>query len=563
MILDLPYKVKIVEKEKLNFSIIILNNINNEYNLPNILKKLVEFRDMGGEVYILNIDSTENVFNIAKEWGCAVEDGYSFRRLIDEEMCNVINDKFNMDDKENVKIVNINDTYVDYSSAKNYATTLTQNNMILMMNADSNIIHFNPIEINKSINIYNKLNFTSYNNDENIVFYDKTKFSWFNIILEKLIHFQSTSDNTNIQETIIPENILRIDSTIAKNEDIVALAVNCYMDNSNEELSQAFAKSLLNNNFLHSSYSEFNRHLSLTNSNVRKSETLVYIGDYFIKTERETEGLDYYHKAYLECSTRRTPLYKLGEYFYFKNEREKAIFYLEGCLNITKPENTNERDFIYKDGPYSMLYVAYWWIGKPEKGKYYFDKALEINPYNELYIEETIFHYEYKGNIIQGDLSFQEIQFLYEKSKNSKNILEILPNNGRSTHALINGCDGLITVIMENENKEFIENIQNPGNLRVIISPIQDAIKKLESEKQKFDLVYINDYVNIPDSDNLNRLNLEKLTNKIICGSKYNHLKEMIDQSFEISGCKENIWYKDISTFEKITIYKKKNIKDE
>ena len=33
----------------------------------------------------------------------------------------------------------------------------------------------------------------------------------------------------------------------------------------------------------------------------------------------------------------------------------------------------------------------------------------------------------------------------------------------------------------------------------------------------------------------------------------------MIDDTFEISGVTENIWYKNISSFEKTTIYKKKN----
>ena len=51
----------------------------------------------------------------------------------------------------------------------------------------------------------------------------------------------------------------------------------------------------------------------------------------------------------------------------------------------------------------------------------------------------------------------------------------------------------------------------------------------------------------------------EKFANKLICGTNYNEFKNKIDEAFEISGIDNNIWYKNVSTFEKTIIYKRKN----
>jgi tetratricopeptide (TPR) repeat protein len=573
---DLPYKVKMIERKNnyntmLNFSIILLTK-NDEQKLTTLLNSLIEFRDRGGEVCILDIGSTDNTINIAKEWGCIVEDGSSFSRVIDDDMALILNEKFSKDDIDiddhpnNFHLKN-GDTYFDYSGARNYAATLSSNDIIFMISTDANLTFFNISEIENIINDgHDGILFTYYHNKKNNVWkiYNRKKFTWCNVLYEVL-----NITDENIKIITVAEDCLRLDSNEeVENIDynLAGLAVNCFLDMGNDNLSYIFARTLLKNNFLGSAYNEFQRHLTICNNNVKRSESLVMIGDYLIKIGRDEEGINHYQRAYLECDTIRLPLYRLGKHYYFTGDRNKCIFYLEGCLNIPKTENSSDIDddnfFMYNDGPYSMLYVSYWWNDDRKKGKYYFDKAIALNPYFKLYIDESIYHYEYKISDIRGYLTFQDVQYLYSESKKVKTILEVYPENGRGTHALLAGCDGLITVITKNDEKEFSNVLENPGNLRIINMSSGNAIELLEFENEKFDMVILHNYHEIINDYNphLGISTFEKFSKKLICGSNYNENKNLIDGTFEITGKKDNIWYKNIESFEKTTIYIKKTI---
>lgn len=550
IIFNLPYKVKIIEKSMINFSIIILTK-NNEKQLKKLLITLENFKE-NGEILILDNGSNDNTINIATEYGCKVEDGSNFLRIIDEEMSNIINEKFNADNG----IVKNGDQYFDYSGARNYIASLASNDMILMLDINSDILYFNISEFERYVNEgYDMIKF-NHNKKSVTEFYNRKKFNWTNIVYEILIENEETKkiDTSDsilkfVENDIYTENI---------SDKIIGLSVNCFLSPNDERLSQLFALELYEN-FLNSSYKEFNRHLTICNYNVYRSITLAHIGNYFMRTGRENEAIEYYHKSYIECSDIRLALYKLGYHFYIKKDWKKSILYLEGCLNIPKIDDV-DYDFMYKDGPYSMLYVCYWWIGNPEKGKYYFDKALEIDPFNQLYIDEAIYHYNYIGNTIRGYLSFQQLQTLNNFSKKSKSILEVYPDDPRGTEALLNGFDGIVTVLLNTDKSSFLEKLGNPGNLRIINMNYEDALNYLNDEK--FDMVFIhgndNKYNEILEHNFYIGFHIwEKFASKIFCGSNYNANKNIIDNNFEVLNVND-IWYKNISSFEKTTIYKKK-----
>ena len=328
--LNLPYKVKIIETKKeeknnkkpmINFSIIIITE-NDEEKLKNLLPSFEEFKNNGGEICILDMGSTDNTINLANEWGCKVEDVSSFVRIVDEDTAQMINDKFKFDEDN---IINTDDVYFDYSGAKNYASTLVSNDMILMIDINSYIINFNISEIERYVNEgYNRFKFVVLNKKENIYeFYNKNNYTWYNVVHENL------SPNNHENSIDLPEIILKIQSLISQKENLVGLSINCFLDPVNEKISQLFGLELKRFKNLHqSAINELNRHISICNSNVKRSESLVNIGEIYI-AHGNKEGLDYYHKSYLECSSRRLALYRLGEYFHFNGEKDKAIFYLE------------------------------------------------------------------------------------------------------------------------------------------------------------------------------------------------------------------------------------------
>jgi tetratricopeptide (TPR) repeat protein len=546
--LNLPYTVKTIRSEEINsnFSIVLLTK-NNEEDLPKLLQTLEEYKNNEGEVVILDLGSNDNTINIATEWGCKVENGLSFTRTIDEEMTSLINERFC---KDPIGIVKEGDVYTDFSGARNYASTLASNDMILMLDPKSMLLVFNFGEIKNQLKAYNRLLFTSHHKKDGICeFYNRTQFKWKNLICEKLFLNQGEE-----RQGQIPYNDLRVHFFDSDNkENLAELAVNSFLE-TDEKIARNFAKELHKKELFNSAIELFNLHIKLSESKIDKSDSFVCIGDCFGEIGKTEESLIFYNKAYLEYSGWRTPLYKLGEYFYLNNEWDKCIFYLEGCLNIEKPEDIEENPFIYKDGPYSMLYVAYWWFGDIKKGKYYFDKALEIDPYNPIYLSETEYHYEYKGNNIVGFLSFQETQELYKLGKKYNSIIEIYPENTRGTHALLAGSDGLITVVTDIYKDQFSENLENPGNLRIISS---SELQEIQDEM--FDVMIIN-FENYPENIIRDRLfNWEFKAKKLIYGYGYKSTKKVIDEYLEISGAiGENMWYKEISQFEKVVIYTRK-----
>ncbi|MCK9415339.1 hypothetical protein M0Q97_01620 [Candidatus Dojkabacteria bacterium] len=527
----------------MNFSIVIITK-NDEENLPNLLNSLNDFKN-NGDVFIVDFNSTDNTINIASEWGCKIEDGSMFLRNVDIDMSNIINEKFNGDNG----IINTNDIYLDHSGVKNYAASLTTKNMVLILYANTKIIEFNINEIFDCINDgYDLIHFEN----PSIKIYDKNKYYWNNIIYEGLNLSSDQTPNDIYKQSIKIDNIDYKYFTNNTNETLIGILINSFIQNNID--NKLILTELINNNYINSAIKELNKQLSEIN-NIKKCKLMVEFGDLLINNNNIEIGLRYYYDAYLICSDMRLPLYKLGEYYFNNKMWDKSIFYLEGCLNIQKNDDIID-DIIYKEKPYAMLYVAWWWYGDVKKGKYYFDKTIELNPYNQLYIDEALFHYEYKSNNIVGNATFQQLQFLYNKSKKHKTILEIYPE-ARTTEALLAGTNNIVTVLKKSEDESYIKSLDYPGNLKTLYMTTNEAITYFEKENIKFDVIILYDYIeSIPIYLGISIW--EKFTNKLLCGFNYNENKKLIDDTFEITNVTENIWYKEISSFEKTIIYKKK-----
>jgi len=544
--LELPYKVKMI-KRIMKFSIVILTK-NDSENLSILLNSLVDFKDNGGEICIIDVGSTDNTQQIANEWGYKIDNFLGIRE-IDDDMVNFINEKY-----EN--LINNTDKYFDYSCLKNYAASKVSNDMLLIINANVNLVNFNIQDIQNQIDAgYDIIHFTQDNGTNSI--YNRQKFNWENIVCEKLVKITQEEIKENFIHSLKISSLNNKFFSDNDREMLVGLAISCILNSNDNNINKLFLNELLNKNS-NLMQIELDRQLSM-GDDIHKCKLLVDVGDFLLNKENDKLAIEYYHKAYLNCSKLRLPLYKLGQYYYNKKIWDRCIFYLEGCLNISKHETIQDNDFMYKDGPYSMLYVAWWWHGDIKKGKYYFDKAIEINPYNNLYIEEAIFHYEYKGNNFGGNETFQQLQFLYNNGKKYNSILEIYPE-ARSTEALLSSTNNIVSVIRKSECNCFIRGLDNPGNLKIYYT-IKDTINYFEKENIKFDMIVIHNYNDIiQDYNDFWFIRIwEKFANKLLCGFDYIENKKMIDDTFEISGVTENIWYKNISSFEKTIIYKKKN----
>lgn len=97
---------------------------------------------------------------------------------------------------------------------------------------------------------------------------------------------------------------------------------------------------------------------------------------------------------------------------------------------------------------------------------------------------------EYTNNI-KGWMGKEELQFLYDRAGEMSDIVEIGSYLGRSTHALLSGCNGKVIAIdtwkggklipMDGtEYDKFLENIKGVGQLTTIIGDSVEISKTIE-----------------------------------------------------------------------------------
>lgn len=157
---------------------------------------------------------------------------------------------------------------------------------------------------------------------------------------------------------------------------------------------------------------------------------------------------------------------------------------------------------------------------------------------------------------VDGWMSQEELDFLYQLSKKYKTIAEIGSWKGRSTNALLTGCKGKVIAIDHFEGsdekdlthgpvgiyEQFLDNTKWSNNLEVYKMSSEDASKKDE----KFEMVFIDGehtYEGVKKDIELWR---GKAT-KIICGHDYcdawKGVMKAVDESFEKVGVVGSIWY--------------------
>jgi len=561
----------------LNFSIVLIAR-NEEKTLPRLLKSLEEFKKGGGEVCLLDTGSTDNTVSVAKNWGCKVEEvGNEYLTVLDESYAERINQRFSDDEGE---IVKEGQKSFHFADARNRAAKIASNDMISMPDCDEIFTKLDIDATQEYVKNNDQLEFNfvfahDSKGNETIKFiqckmYDRTKLKWTGRIHEVLTNFSGEK----IRRSIMPEDKFKIEhyqnETTNRNQYLVGLAIDCFENQDKDRNSHYFARELMYRGFYKSAIREFKRHLTIGTWKAERGQSMIFIGECLMKLGQEQEALEWYHKSYLECADRREPLIRLGKYFFDKKDWKRCIFYLEGSLRIKYSGFYADNMAHYKDYPYSMLYVACWWDGNKEKAKYYFNKAVELNPDNPVYKKEAKFFKEetmnYNENNIDGYMSLRELNFLHDKAKEMKSVLEVGSWKGRSTHALLTGCKGEVTAvdhfqgsadILDSTNKrakvediygEFLKNVGSFKNLKIEKMSSERASEKLKDEK--FEMIFIDGEHTYEAVKKDIELWKGKCT-KFLCGHDYTTswpgVMKAVDETLgKPDGIVASIWYKEI-----------------
>jgi glycosyltransferase involved in cell wall biosynthesis len=157
---------------------------------------------------------------------------------------------------------------------------------------------------------------------------------------------------------------------------------------------------------------------------------------------------------------------------------------------------------------------------------------------------------------IDGWMTDEELNFLYQLSKKYKTIAEIGSWKGRSTNALLKGCKGKVTAIDHFKGsdekdlthgavgiyEQFLDNTKWADNLEVYKMSSEEASKKEET----FEMVFIDGehtYEGVKKDIDL----WKGKATKIICGHDYCNgwkgVMKAVDENFKNVGVVGSIWY--------------------
>jgi glycosyltransferase involved in cell wall biosynthesis/tetratricopeptide (TPR) repeat protein/precorrin-6B methylase 2 len=163
-------------------------------------------------------------------------------------------------------------------------------------------------------------------------------------------------------------------------------------------------------------------------------------------------------------------------------------------------------------------------------------------------------------NKVEGWMTDEELNFLYQASKQYKTIAEIGSWKGRSTNALLEGCQGVVTAIdhfegsadvkdgthgAKNVYEQFQENTKQFKNLKVVKAESGEAVEKLKDEV--FEMVFIDGghtYEEVKRDIEL----WQGKTTKLLCGHDYSNawpeVKKAVNEKFGNVISVGSIWIK-------------------
>jgi hypothetical protein len=160
---------------------------------------------------------------------------------------------------------------------------------------------------------------------------------------------------------------------------------------------------------------------------------------------------------------------------------------------------------------------------------------------------------------ICGWMSEAELRWLYDTAQKMSSIVELGSWQGRSTHALLSGCRGLVYAIdlWEDFNKAgiqdidafqaFQQNLKGFDNLFVIR---MDTITAAKSFTEKVDMVFV-DATHTYEAVKAEIQVWLPRAAKMICGHDYHpiyfpEVYRAVNEMFDSVGTHDTIWFKEL-----------------
>jgi glycosyltransferase involved in cell wall biosynthesis len=495
------------------FSIVMIAK-NEAKTLRKCMTSLQEFRDRGGEIILVDTGSTDGTADIAREYGCKVEEvGEKFIQVIDQELADKINEHFLVEGEP--KILNAGNRLFNFAAARNYATSLASNNMVCTLDCDEAYSKLDIDKLNELIDMgYGQFEYQFvFAHDQygrpaiqfvQSKFFDKTKIQWTGVVHEVL---SGDAMRMLLGTDVIYLEHWQIPGGEHRSNYLVGLALDCFENPSKDRQSHYFARELMWTGHPRSALKEFERHITMGGWQAERAQSMIFMGDCYGMIGDGDKQLEWYHKAFALDPNRREALIKLARFYKEKNMPAMTMHYAKMSLDIPWTDYYANDKAMYEQGPHELLYWAYGWLGDIQKARIHLLKCMEYLPGYYIYQRDFPYYFDYPGNNVDGYMSFEELNFLYTTAKRMESVAELGSWKGRSTNALASGCGGTVTAIdtfmgsqdpldwtMEQAKKEdiyatFLENTKQFSNIVVNKKDGTEASK--DYADKSFDMVFI------------------------------------------------------------------------
>lgn len=382
---------------KPNWSVVIIMR-NEEHTLPRLGASLKEFLDRGGEWIAVDTGSTDKTVEVAKALGAKVtEVGDRFVTVISQMDEELVNAKFVVAGEKDV--VTRGDRLFDYASARNFAVTLSTNDLISMPDADE---AFTKLDIDKVAAAINagaeqlEYNFVfSHDQAGNPViafrhckFYDRRKLKWTGIVHEVLT---GSANRVFLDEDVIKLEHWQNEKT-NRSGYLKGLALDCFQNPDNDRNSHYFGREMVWTGRPKSGIKELMRHYEMKRWDAERSQSAIFIGDAFRNMGSEQEAIDWYRRAIDVYAARREPFIRLAELYQRRNDPQRCAAFAAAALTISQSGFYADDASHYRHVPHELLAWALFWLGKREEAKSHFEIARAFWPNNPRYLHDQRFY---------------------------------------------------------------------------------------------------------------------------------------------------------------------------
>jgi glycosyltransferase involved in cell wall biosynthesis len=428
------------------------------------MDSLAAFQACGGRVVVVDTGSSDNSVEVFRARGAEVtEVDERFMRTIDADLADSINQRF-VDGGE-PPIVQDGSRLFDFAAARNFCASLATNDWVCWADADE---AFTALDLDKIAEIiadprleHLEYDFVFAHNPDGVTpavaftqskFYRRSRIEWRGAVHEVITPIPNIpprqEDGPN--HLFVQPNIFHLehwqeprahranylpglgwDAWIKLTEDPAG--------NRDRQLHY-LGRELLWTGRPKSAIKVLKEHVDMNAWPAERAQSMIFLGDAYGLIGDDSAQLEWYSRAFFTDPTRREALLRHAEYYRKRSNHSASAAYAAASLEIPwHPFYANQvRD--YRAGPHAYLYYAKGWMGDVAGARHHLMEALRYEPFNEEFLRDTQFYYEYGDKHIEGWMVFPELTWLFENAKNKKRILEVGSWKGRSTHALCTGA---------------------------------------------------------------------------------------------------------------------------